>query len=158
MTPNTELDLLITRLLRAPRALIWKAWSDPNHLKEWWCPKPWVTEIRGFDMRAGGDFYTFMSGPDGGTSDNPGCFLEVIPMERIVTTSALVGGFRPAPNPWLPMTAIITMSDEDGGTRYTAQVMHQNKAGRDQHEQMGFFEGWGICIQQLDEYALSLRN
>ncbi|HET8708337.1 MAG TPA: SRPBCC domain-containing protein, partial [Pseudomonadales bacterium] len=71
MTPNTELDLTITRLLRAPRELVWKAWSDPNHLKEWWCPKPWVTEVRAFDMRPGGDFYTFMSGPDGGTSDNP---------------------------------------------------------------------------------------
>ncbi|HET8708496.1 MAG TPA: SRPBCC domain-containing protein, partial [Pseudomonadales bacterium] len=79
-------------------------------------------------------------------------------MEKIVSTSTLVGGWRPAPDAWLPMTAIITMSDEDGGTRYHAHVMHQNKAGRDQHEQMGFFEGWGICIQQLDDYALGLRH
>lgn len=156
MSHNPELDLHISRLLRAPRSLVWKAWSDPQHLKEWWCPKPWTTEVRAFDMRAGGSFYTFMRGPDGGTSDNPGSFLEVVPMERIVMTSMLLGGWRPASNPWMPMTAIITMSDEAGGTRYNALVMHADKAGRDQHEKMGFFEGWNTCITQLEDYASAL--
>ena len=68
-------DLVISRLVRAPRAAVWRAWTDPVLLKEWWCPKPWATEVRAFDLRPGGDFHTFMSGPDGGTSDNPGCFL-----------------------------------------------------------------------------------
>lgn len=156
MIPDTDRDLTLTRLLRAPRALVWKAWSDPQHLKAWWCPKPWVTEVRAFEFYPGGDFYTFMRGPDGDSSDNPGCFLEVVPAERIVFTSSLIGGWRPAPDPWLPMTAIITLADEAGGTRYTALVMHANTAVRDQHSQMGFFEGWGTCIQQLDDYASGL--
>ena len=58
-------DLVISRLIRAPRALVWKAWADPQLLKEWWCPKPWTTEVRAFDMRPGGAFHTFMRGPDG---------------------------------------------------------------------------------------------
>ena len=66
-------DLVITRHVRAPRATLWRAWSDPELLKEWWCPRPWTTEVRAFDMRPGGAFHTFMQGPDGGSSDNPGC-------------------------------------------------------------------------------------
>lgn len=161
MTPATLDDaqdhaLVITRTLKAPRALVWAAWINPEHLKEWWCPKPWTTEVRQFDLRPGGAFYTFMRGPDGGESDNPGSFLEVVPQSRIVLTSALVADWRPADAPWMPMTAYITMEDDGSGTRYTARVLHPNKAVKDQHEAMGFFEGWGTCITQLDEYAQGL--
>jgi uncharacterized protein YndB with AHSA1/START domain len=149
-------DLVISRLVRAPRAKLWQAWSDPKLLKEWWCPKPWTTEVREFDLRPGGAFYTFMCGPDGGTSDNPGAFLEVVPQVRIVFTSMLIGGWRPN-TPWMPFTAIITMADEASGTRYVATVMHPDPATRDKHDKMGFHEGWGICITQLEELALQLR-
>ncbi|MBB4642122.1 SRPBCC family protein [Rhizorhapis suberifaciens] len=154
---DKELDLVISRLLKAPRRLIWQAWSDPEHLKQWWCPKPWTTEVRAFDMKPGGSFHTFMRGPDAGESDNPGSFLEVKPMERIVMTSMLVENWRPT-TPWMPMTAIFTMSDEGEGTRYVAHVMHSDKAARDSHEEMGFFDGWNTCITQLEEYAASLSS
>lgn len=155
---NKDLDLVISRLLRVPRALVWKAWTDPAHLKEWWCPKPWTTEVLGFDLRPGGSFHTFMKGPGGGeTSDNPGTFLEIVPLSRIVWTTALVEHWRPAAEPWLPMTAIITMEDEGEHTRYGATVLHKDKTARDQHEQMGFFDGWGTCIEQLEAFAGSLR-
>lgn len=147
-------DLVISRLLKAPRGALWRAWTEPDRLKEWWCPKPWVTEVRAFDLRAGGAFHTFMSGPDGGTSDNPGCFLEIVPGERIVSTSMLLGGWRPA-TPWMAMTAVITFADEAGGTRYTATAMHPDAATRDRHAEMGFFEGWNLCIDQLEAYALA---
>ncbi|EJL90427.1 hypothetical protein PMI16_01860, partial [Herbaspirillum sp. CF444] len=88
-------DLVISRGLRAPRSALWRAWSEPELLKQWWCPKPWTTEVRAFDLRAGGAFHTFMQGPDGGASDNPGCFLEVVPQSRLVFTSMLTGGWRP---------------------------------------------------------------
>ena len=117
--PNTagSQDLVISRLLRAPRAALWRAWTEPSLLKEWWCPKPWTTEVRAFDLLPGGAFHTFMRGPDGGTSDNPGCFLEVVPQTRIAFTSMLLGDWRPA-TPWMPFTAAISMADEAGGTRY----------------------------------------
>jgi uncharacterized protein YndB with AHSA1/START domain len=154
---NPELDLEISRLLRVPRSFAWKAWADPKHLKEWWCPKPWTTEVRAFEFRTGGAFHTTMSGPDGGTSDNPGSFLEVVPEQRIVFTSSLVRDWRPADAPWMPFTAFITFADEGKDVRYTARVLHKDKITREQHEQLGFFEGWGTCITQLEAYARSLR-
>ncbi len=158
MSVGSEYDLEISRVLRVPRALVWQAWSDPAHLKEWWCPKPWTTEVRAFDLRPGGAFHTFMRGPDGGTSDNPGAFLEVVPQSRLVWTSALLEHWRPAADPWMPLTAYINLSDEGEHTRYVATVLHKDKATRDQHEAMGFFDGWGTCITQLEQFAASLRR
>lgn len=149
-------DLVITRSMRAPRSALWRAWSEPALLQEWWCPKPWMTEVRAFDLRPGGAFHTVMRGPDGGISDNPGCFLEVVPQSRIVFTSMLTAGWRPQ-KPWMGMTAIITMEDDGSGSRYTARVMHPDDEAREQHEKMGFFDGWGTVIVQLDEFAAALR-
>jgi uncharacterized protein YndB with AHSA1/START domain len=148
-------DLIITRTLRAPRAALWRAWTEPALLKEWWCPKPWTTEVIALDVRPGGAFHTTMRGPDGGVSDNPGSFLEVVPQSRLVFTSLLTAGWRPH-KPWMSFTAIITMADEGAGSRYVAQVMHLDDATREQHLQMGFFEGWNTAINQLEEFAAQL--
>lgn len=148
-------DLVITRVLRAPRAALWRAWSEPELLREWWCPKPWTTEVRAFDFRPGGAFHTFMSGPDGGTSDNPGCFLDIVPQSRIVFTSMLTAAWRPN-KPWLPFTAALSMSDEGRGSRYVAHVMHPDEATRRKHEELGFYDGWGTAISQLDAFASTL--
>ena len=145
-------DLEISRLLRAPRALLWRAWTEPELLAQWWCPEPWTTEVRAFDLRPGGGFHTFMKGPDGGTSDNPGCFLEIVREQRIVFTTVLTADWRPQAS-WMPMTAVITMSDEAGGTRYVARVMHLDRETRDRHEELGFFDGWNTVIDQLEAFA-----
>jgi len=152
---NQQNALEITRLLNAPRSKVWRAWTDPAILTEWWCPKPWKTEVKAFDFQPGGAFHTFMSGPDGGESDNPGTFLEIVPQERIVFTTALTEGWRPA-EPWLAITAFIGMKDEGAGTRYTATVLHKSAAEAARHVEMGFEDGWGTCIAQLDEVASSL--
>ncbi|MEK9755307.1 MAG: SRPBCC domain-containing protein, partial [Rhodospirillaceae bacterium] len=88
--------------------------------------------VRAFDFRAGGAFHTFMSGPDGGESDNPGCFLEVVEAQRIVFTTMLTSGWRPN-SPWLGLNAIIAMADEADGSRYTARVMHKDAAESKRH-------------------------
>lgn len=150
---KTELE--ISRYLAVPRARIWAAWANPKHLAQWWCPHPWTTEVRAFDFRPGGDFHTFMRGPDGGTSDNPGCFLEIVSHERIVWTSTLTGGWRPATT-WLPLTAVISLTDEGAGTRYKAVCLHKDHEDCSKHEKMGFFEGWNICITQLEAFAQRL--
>ncbi|WP_261521910.1 SRPBCC family protein [Burkholderia multivorans] len=149
-------DLTITRALRAPRAALWRAWSEPDLLKVWWCPKPWTTDVLAFDLKPGGAFHTLMKGPDGGISDNPGCFLEIVPQSRLAFTSMLTAGWRPN-TPWMGITAIITMTDEGEGTRYVAHAMHPDDASREQHEKLGFFDGWNTVITQLDELACTLR-
>lgn len=150
-----KLDLEIVRHVAAPPAKVWRAWSDPDIVAMWWCPKPWTTDVRAHDFRTGGAFHTFMSGPDGGTSDNPGIFLEVVPMQRIVWTSMLVEGWRPG-EPWLPMTGIFLLEPEGQGTRYTARCLHRDDADRAKHEEMGFFDGWGTMIQQMEDVAKGL--
>ncbi|MCA8884016.1 MAG: SRPBCC family protein [Rhodobacteraceae bacterium] len=151
------LDLKISRHMAVPRVKLWQAWSDPALLVQWWCPKPWTTEVRAFDLRPGGAFHTVMRGPDGGISDNPGVFLEVVPMERLVSTSTLTAGWRPA-TPWMPMTAIIEMADEDGGTRYDATVLHPDADSAARHAELGFFDGWGTCMNQLEALATRLPD
>ena len=154
---KSQNDLEITRVLKAPRRLLWRAWSDPKLLAEWWCPKPWKTEVKAFEFRAGGAFHTYMTGPDGGVSDNPGCFLEIVPEQRIVCTSMLTGNWRPT-SPWIGITSIFSMEDADGGTRYTACCMHRTADESRKHEEMGFYEGWGIMIDQMDEFAQTLKS
>lgn len=150
-------ELVISRLVRAPRATLWRAWTEPRLLQEWWCPRPWTTEVRAFDLRPGGGFHTFMRGPDGGTSDNPGCFLEIVPQARIAFTSLLTADWRPA-TPWLAFTALISMADEGEGTRYVATVMHPDPATQERHAQLGFFDGWNTCIDQLEALAAGLAG
>ena len=154
---NENHDLEIIRILEAPRRLLWRAWSDPKLLAEWWCPKPWKTEVKAFEFRPGGAFHTYMTGPDGGESDNPGCFLEIVPEQRIVATSMLTGNWRPT-SPWIGITFTFTMEDVEGGTRYTARCMHRTVDESRKHEEMGFYDGWGIMISQLDEFALGLTR
>lgn len=79
-----------------------------------------------------------------------------MPQTRIVFTSLLTGGWRPA-TPWLAFTAVISMVDEGDATRYVATVMHPDKPTRDRYEGLGFFQGWGTCIDQLEAFAQALR-
>jgi uncharacterized protein YndB with AHSA1/START domain len=160
MTDRT--DLMLERLLDAPRALVWKAWTTPEHLKRWWAPKPYETQECEMDLRPGGAFYTRMTGPDGFDEAATGCFLEVVEGEKIVWTSALSGGYRPNELDAtgcgaFAFTAIVTLEDAgEGRTRYRAVAMHANRADRDTHEQMGFHDGWGTCADQLGEVAAEL--
>lgn len=156
---NPDTDLQIERTLRAPRAAVWRCWTEPALLVQWWCPKPWVTELRAFELRPGGAFHTTMRGPDGGISDNPGCLLEIVPGERIVATWMLLGGWRPA-TPWMPMTGVWTMADAadtaGSGTLYRAVAQHPDAETCRRHAEMGFAEGWNLGIDQLEALAASL--
>lgn len=149
-------DLTITRVLRASRTALWREWAEPDLLKQWWCPLPWTTEVIALDLQAGGAFHTCMHGPDGTSHESRGCFLEVVPLKRLVFTNLLLPGGRPT-NTDLGFTAVITLVDEEGGCRYTVRVMHPTSAVRERHEQMGFLQGWNAVITQLDALAFELR-
>jgi uncharacterized protein YndB with AHSA1/START domain len=104
------------------------------------------------DLRPGGGLVTRIS-EDGGefAPHLRACFLAIDPLERIVFTNALVGGWRPAERPF--MTAVITLRDHPMGTDYVAHVMHKSNADRNMHEEMGFFDGWGAVTEQLAKLA-----
>jgi uncharacterized protein YndB with AHSA1/START domain len=145
---NPDLDLTISRVIKAPRSAVWSAWTDRKSLEQWWIPAPAKCKVVALDLRPGGAFVTQMS-EDGGafTPHVSACFLAIDHLERIVFTNALTGGWRPAEHPFI--TAIITLRDHALGTDYSAHVMHKSTADRNTHETMGFFDGWGTVGAQL---------
>jgi uncharacterized protein YndB with AHSA1/START domain len=159
-----DLDLVLERTLDAPLDLVWKAYTDPNHLKQWFAPKPYQISEIDLDLRPGGIFRIRMVGPDGFDTGhgNAGCVLEVKDREKLVWTSALGPEFRPAQLATegcesFPMTAIISFADAgDGKTLYKAVALHRNATDKETHEKMGFHEGWGTTASQLEELARSL--
>ena len=144
---DPELDLVLDRVVNAPRAKIWQAWTDPKLIKQWFAPLPWKIADVAIDPRAGGQFSFTMESPEGQSFPNSGLLLEVIPGEKIVFTDTLTTGYRPAARPFF--TAIVTFTDTPGGTRYTAVAIHKDEADRKTHEDMGFHTGWGQCLDQL---------
>ena len=158
-----DLDLVLERTLDAPVELVWKAYTDPEHLKRWFAPKPYEISEIDLDLRPGGIFRIRMTGPDGFDTGHgtPGCVLEVVERERLVWTSALGPGYRPNEMgegcESFPMTAVITLADAGNGkTAYKAIALHKDAADRDTHEKMGFQDGWGTTARQLEELAKSL--
>jgi uncharacterized protein YndB with AHSA1/START domain len=149
--PDPKLDLVLERVVDVPRELVWRAWTTPEHLLPWFCPKPWTTIDCEIDLRPGGIFRSVMRSPEGQEFPNVGCYLEVVPNERLVWTDALLPGYRPSENPF--MTAVLTLEPSGKGTRYVATAIHRDEAGRKKHEEMGFQEGWGTVIDQLVEYV-----
>jgi len=160
---DDRLDLTLKRTIDAPRALIWKAWTDPEHVKNWWAPRPWTTTEVDMELRPGGIFRTVMRSPEGKDFPHVGCFLEIVKHERIVWTSALLPGFRPAPiadtgGCDMPFTAILTLTARAGKTDYAVRVLHKDEAGRKAHEEMGFHQGWNTCLDQLIEVVMRLKG
>ena len=150
--PNSDTDLTLKRVIKAPRAVIWHAWTDPASLEQWWYPAPAKCRVVAMDLQPGGAFVThFSENGDDFVPHIAACFLDLVEPERIVFTDALTGGWRPAEQPF--MTAVITLIDHPDGTEYTARVMHKNVADRDRHEKMGFFDGWGTVTGQLATLA-----
>lgn len=152
---NSKFDLVLERVVDVPRELVWAAWTTPEHMKKWFTPAPWKTVDCEIDLRPGGIFRTVMRSPEGQEFPNVGCYLEIIPNERLVWTSALRPGYRPAvgapaaESQELYFTAIISLESVGSSTKYTAVAMHADEATSQKHEQMGFHQGWGAALDQL---------
>lgn len=156
MKINPELDLVLERVVDVPVELVWKAWTTPEHLMQWFCPLPWKTVECIIDLKAGGLFSTTMQSPEGQNFPKVGCFLEVIENKKLVWTDALLPGFRPVSRPesgaGMLFTAILLLEKSGSGTKYTAIALHKDVEDRKQHEEMGFQNGWGTVLDQLVAY------
>ncbi len=152
--PASDRELVLSRLIDAPREKIYRAWTEPELLKQWFAPAPWTTPSAELDVRPGGANLIVMRSPDGKDFPNRGVYLDVVPNERLVFTDAYTEAWEPSPKPF--MTVIVTLADEGGETRYTARVRHWSVADREAHEKMGFHQGWGQCADQLAALAAKL--
>jgi uncharacterized protein YndB with AHSA1/START domain len=157
---DPKLDLVLERVVEVPTELVWMAWTQPEHLKKWFTPEPWQTVECEIDLRPGGAFRTVMRSPEGQDQPNGGCYLEVVANRRLVWTDALENDFRPARRPPLlgfRFTAAIIMEPHGRGTKYIAHVMHSDEASCKKHEEMGFFDGWGTALTQLERTMKTVR-
>jgi uncharacterized protein YndB with AHSA1/START domain len=158
MMPVETSELNIERFINAPPAVVWKAWSDPEHLARWWIPAPIECQVIKLDLRPGGGFETRMRQTGGEFEPHvEACFLEIVPASRLVWTTVLSEGWQPV-EPWLGLTAIITFDAEGPGTRYASRVLHRSAAESRKHDEMGFQEGWGAAIDQLAALVTDFRE
>lgn len=156
-----ELDLVLERVIDVPAARVWQAWTQPELLMQWFTPAPWQTVECEIDLRPGGLFRTVMRSPEGQDMDGgDACYLEVVENQKLVWTTALQPGFRPAALPVaagedscedIVFTAMILLEPHGAGTKYTAIALHRDQAGCSKHAQIGFHEGWGAALDQLVE-------
>jgi uncharacterized protein YndB with AHSA1/START domain len=156
---NPKLDFAIERFIDAPARLVWEALTIPEHLKEWYMPKAWGRVARAeMDVRPGGIFSIDIAGEDGREFPNLGCFLDVVPLERLVWTSMLFPGYRPAVFDDIPITAIVTMEPVGTGTRYVFTALHRNEADFQNNKASGWQEGTEIAVDQLVAHVMSMKQ
>ena len=163
-TPQPDLDLILERDIDVPPHLVWRAWTQPEHVKKWFTPAPWTTIECEIDLRPGGIFRTVMRSPEGETYPNLGCYLEVEENRRLTWTNALYPGFRPhvapeaCPTEAFSFTAILTFEPHGSGTRYKAVVLHPDADSRQRHEALGFHDGWSAALDQLIALAKTMAS
>lgn len=133
-------ELVLVRLIDAPPEKVFRAWTDPVLLKQWFTPKPWTVASAELDVRPGGTNLIVMRSPEDQEFPNRGVYLDVEKNQRLVMTDAYTEAWEPSEKPF--MTAIITFENEGGKTRYTVRALHWSVDDRKAHEEMGFHEGW----------------
>jgi uncharacterized protein YndB with AHSA1/START domain len=155
---DPKLDIAIERFIDAPVQLVWEALTRPEHLKEWYMPREWGRVARAeMDVRPGGIFSIDIAAADGRVFPNLGCFLEAVPMERLVWTSMLFPGYRPAVFDDVPITAIVTMESVGSGTRYVFTALHRDEADLEKNRTSGWLQGTEIAIDQLVAHVTSMK-
>lgn len=155
IVPESDRELVLARILDAPRDKVYRCWTDPELMLKWFTPAPWQTVHAEMDLRPGGKSLVVMKSPEGQEFPNPGVVLEAVPNEKLVFTDAYTEGWKPSENPFF--TAVLTFEDAGAGkTRYIARARHWTEENARKHEQMGFHTGWGICADQLEALARTL--
>lgn len=151
---DPRLDLMVERVVQVSPKVAWAAWTEPDHVRQWYAPAPGVISECEIDLRPGGVFRFVPRQPDGVENPITCCYLEVVPERRLVWTDALLAGYRPAPTGFF--TAVMTLEPRGDATLCTTVALHRNEADRNHHADMGFYDGWGTVLVQLGTYALTM--
>lgn len=150
-----ERELAVSLVLDAPRDKLFRCWTEPELLTQWFAPRPWSTAHAELDVRPGGSTLVVMADPEGNEYPGRGAYLEVVPDEKLVFTDGYVKASEPSPEPFF--TGIVTFEEAGNGkTRYTARARHWSQEACHKHEEMGFHPGWTQCARQLEALAQTL--
>ena len=141
--------LTIERTLEAPRKLVWDAWTQPEHIANWWGPPGMKTDIKKHDFTEGGDWEFVMEMPDGKEFVSFGTYSKIEVMELIETSANFI-----------PMTEGVTIvarfMEAGNQTEFVFKVIHPTEAYCKQQEEMGFYNGWGSVFEGLNKYVSEL--
>ena len=148
-------DLILHRILKAPRSAVYACWTRPEHMVHWFMPKPHFLSDISIDLRPGGQFSSKMH-VDGNVIDSQGCVLNAVQDELFAWTDLMSADFQPLATPGLGFSATIRFSDHPDGTDYHVTARHRTLAEAEQHDAMGFSQGWGMVATQLEAYAAGL--
>lgn len=151
-------EIVITRIFNAPREVVFKVWTEPKHIEQWWGPQGFTTRVTEMDLRPGGQWRYVMIGPDGTEYPAKGVFREIVPSERIVTSDEFDEGIEKVLDTDLPqgMIATVMFEDLEGKTRLTIQIVHASADDRRKHEEMGVVAGWNSSLDCLEEHLAQL--
>ena len=151
MSDAANRTLSINRIFDAPLQLVWEAWTKAEHIAQWWGPKGMKTEVVEHDFRVGGKWHYVMMMPDGNEFITEGIYSKIIDLKEIFTSA----DFR-------PMTEGVdmqTLFEANGSkTNFTLNVIHPTEEYCRQQEQMGFFQGWGSVMNELDSFLQKQKS
>lgn len=151
ITPGDDPLITITRVFDAPRELVFRAWTDPGQLAQWWGPHGFTNPVCETDPRPGGIWRIDMQGPDGTIYPNKGRYLEVVEPERLVYTDVVdqdetAWGDSPPPS----TVVTVTFDDHDGQTKVTTVIRLDSIQARDAMIEMGAVTGWTESMERLE--------
>jgi uncharacterized protein YndB with AHSA1/START domain len=141
-------ELHLKRVFAAPRELVFKAWSDPEIVAEWWGPKHFTSTVKKWEMRGGGEIYVTMHAPDGVDYPMGGKFIEVYPPYRFhFTATALDKDGKVIFENWNS----VFFEEVDGGTQITLDVHVMSETEGAEMYLKGMRQGWSMSLDKLDE-------
>jgi uncharacterized protein YndB with AHSA1/START domain len=146
-----EREITITRVFDAPRALVFKAWTDPKHLVQWWGPKGFTNPVCEIDARAGGTLRIHMRGPDGNVYPMKGVIREIIAPERLVFTNIAVDA---SGNHLLEGLTTVVFAEEGGKTKMTLHSRAAAVVEMAAAYLQGMAMGWTQSIDKLEVFVV----
>lgn len=151
-------ELIITRIIDAPRERVWKAWTDPEQLKTWWGPKGFTAPFARMDLRVGGTYLSCMRSPDGKDYWSTGVYREIVPEKRLVMTDSfadekgnVVPGSYYGMAPDFPREMLITVTFEDAGGRTKLTLKHSGAKNIPESDLASMTQGWNESLDKLAE-------
>lgn len=148
-----EQEIIISRVFNAPRALVWKVWTERRHLARWWGPKGFTTQVLEMDLREGGVLHLQLRGPDGTLYPCKGTYSEILEPERIVYRGAVEKN-SPGCGAGLPPQALVPVSFVEQSANQTLLTLHtrfETATDRLAAADSGFVAGWTDGFDNLEE-------
>lgn len=145
MSTAENRTVTISRTFDAPIALVWEAWTSPEHLAHWWGPKGMKIDIIDHNFEVGGKWKYVMPMPDGNQFISEGTYSEITPMTKIITTA----DFKPMTE---GVVLEIILEDKGEQTAFTFNVIHATEEYKIQQEKMGIYNGWGSAFDRLSAH------